>query len=147
MTSRATIPVQPSILEPTGDSAKALQIVVVDFEANLNGITEKDVSFTEDRDIQGITVILDGHTAGLNKDSIYIAVGYDHPVDGWTEVQLMTRGESDGDFAPVPVSGYLGAVSEGTAILPVGVKIKIKYNSVAESGDKPYVYIVLRTWV
>jgi len=144
--------VQPSILEPTGDSNKNLQIYGVDFEAELDDVTDYYVQFQEERQIQGVSVELVNYTFGVDGDSLRIAIQalweVSPGVYDWIEVRALSCGLVDEVGCPVPPSGSISVIAEGSAPLPPDyTRIKCSYDCVKTSGDKPYVYLVFRTWV
>lgn len=132
-------------LEPTGSNLKDLQAVAVAFEADLNTSTEHLVGFNELREVQGVSVELQNHQAGLNKDSMEIAIVAPDGGGGWVAVRHLVRGENDYK-APVPPSGSTHVVAEGTAAMPTFLRIQVTYHSTATTGDKPYVHLLFRTW-
>ena len=137
----------PVILEPTGNSAKNLQIVGTEFEADLNTVTEHAVQFAEERDIQGLNIAITNHQAGPNGDSMRIAIQAPDGQGGWVDYRALARGVSSGSSVPVPASGSVSVVSEGTATLPSALRILITYSCVKTSGDKPMVHLLFRTWI
>ncbi|RLI84123.1 MAG: hypothetical protein DRP01_08420 [Archaeoglobales archaeon] len=132
-------------LEPTGSSLKDLQIVLVDMEADLNTSTEKYISFSEIRYIQGVTIELINHTPGINKDQVGIEIVAPNGVGGWVVARSLVKGESN--YAPVPPSGTSTIIAEGTAEMPTYLQIKLTYVSTNTTGEKPYVHLSLRTWL
>ena len=135
-----TIVVSPVILEPTGNSAKNLLIHGRKFTATLNTDTTYDVTFPEERDIQGVSFEISGH-----HEDDWVRMAIIHPATQ-NEIRVMAEGVS-GTGVPVPSSGISGAVSEGTAALPAGVPIRVTYHSAATAGDPPKVHLLFRTWV
>lgn len=139
--------VAPVILEPTGSSAKNLQVIGIEFEADLNTDTEKPVQFSEERDIQGVSVEIKNHQSGPSGDSVRIAIQVPDGEGGWSDYRALTRGESAGSGNPIPSSGTVTVVSEGTATLPASLRILITYTCVKTTGDKPVVNMMFRTWI
>jgi hypothetical protein len=134
------VTVAPVILEPTGNSEKNLRIFGDKFTATLNSDTNKDVSFSESRSIQGVSFeIVNAH------EDDWVRLSIIHPATQ-EELQVMAEGPS-GTGVPVPVSGSASVVSEGTAELPSGVPIRVTYHSAATSGDAPVIRLQFRTWV
>jgi hypothetical protein len=132
--------VDPVILEPTGDSEKSLLIHGRKFTATLDTDTTYDISFSEDRSIQGIiTEVVNMHV----DDHMRIAIV--HPVTK-DELRVLAEGVSSGGV-PIPASGMLNVVSEGTAELTAGVEIRATYHSAATTGDAPIIRVTFRTWV
>lgn len=140
-------PVAPVILEPTGNSAKDLQALGVEFEAELDTATAKSVQFDEERDIQGVNVQVVNHQAGPAGDSMRVAIEAPDGQGGWVEVRVLARGEASDSGCPVPASGTVVVVSEGTATLPTALRITATYTCVKTSGDKPLVHMLFRTWL
>jgi len=132
-------------LEPTGSNLKDLQAVGVNFEADLNTSTEHLVGFAETREVQGVSVELKNHIAGFNKDSMEIAIVAPDGVGGWVAVRHLVRGEENYK-SPVPPSGITHVVAEGTAAMPTMLRIRVIYHSTATTGEKPYIYLLFRTW-
>lgn len=135
-----SIAVAPVILEPTGNSEKNLRIYGDKFTATLNTDTNHDVAFPEDRSIQGVNFDI----ANSHEDD-WVRLTIIHPVSQ-DELQVMAEGPSD-TGVPVPASGLASVVSEGTAELPAGIPIRVKYHSAATTGDAPVVRLQFRTWV
>lgn len=139
--------VAPVILEPTGDSAKNLQALGVEFEAELNTDTSKSVQFSENRDVQGVNVQIANHQPGPNGDSMRVAIEAPDGQGGWVEVRVLARGEEEDSGCPVPSNGSVVVVSEGTATIPPALRITATYTCVKTTGDKPLVHMIFRTWL
>jgi len=136
--------VSPVILEPTGDSAKALVIHGRKFVADLSEdesakTTTFDLAFAEPRDLQGISVECHDFEDG---DTIRFAMV--HPATG-DELRVMGEGVGDGGY-PIPPSGGVNVTSEGTATVPAGVPLRLTYSTVKQVGDQPRIYVQLRQW-
>jgi hypothetical protein len=132
-------PIQSTILEPTGDSAKSLIIHGQSFSAGLDTDTEFDITFSEDRDLQGINTEI---TDGAVGDWMRIAIV--HPITE-EEIRVLAEGTGTGGV-PIPPSANVSIVAEGTAFIPTGVIIRFTYHSVATEGANPMIYIRLRQW-
>ena len=133
-------------LEPTGNSLKNLQAFVMDFEADLNADTEYLLGFDEERYIQGVYLEVANHTYGLDQDKIEISIVAPNGAGGWVVVRAFVQGP-DGTMAAIPPSGTTQVIAEGTALMPTFLRIRVTYHSVATSGNKPYVHLILRTWM
>jgi len=140
------VQVSPVILEPTGSSKKSLQIVAFEFEAELNDETEFAIQFVEERDIQGVNLEISNNTTGPNGDEMRIVIQMPDGAGGWVDVRALAQGVGDVP-GPVPPSGYVSVVSEGTATMPPVLRILFTYASAATSGDKPLIHGLLRTWL
>lgn len=133
---------EPVILEPTGDSAKALVMHGREFEAELDSDTPVEISWAEDRDVQGASFQLANTSPG---DWIRLAIVA--PGGGGPEIRVLAEGGESGDEGvPIPPSGSFAVVSEGTALLEAGVPVRITYHSTATEGTKPKVWVVFRMW-
>lgn len=139
--------VAPVILEPTGNSAKNLQALGVEFEANLDTETSKSVQFDEERDVQGVSVQVMNHQHGPSGDTMRVAIEAPDGQGGWVEVRVLARGEASDSGCPVPSSGSVNVVSEGTATLPTALRITATYSCAKTTGDKPLVHMLFRTWL
>jgi hypothetical protein len=129
-----------TILEPTGDSAKSLIIFGDNFTATLNDDTAHDISFSEDRELQGISTEIVNQTPG---DWMRIAIV--HPTT-FEEIRVLSEGVGSSTGCPIPPSGDVSVVAEGTASIPTGVLLRFTYHSIATSGTAPEVYLKLRQW-
>lgn len=139
--------VAPVILEPTGSSKKNLQVIVTEFEADLNGATEFPVQFSEERDVQGVNIYLTNHQSGPNGDTMRVAIQAPDGEGGWVDYRALARGAAAGSAGPVPGSGVVVVVSEGTATLPAALRILTTYNCAKTAGDKPLINMMFRTWL
>ena len=107
-----------------------LKMVVVGrmFTASLNQTTDDDVSFAEERELQGAWLQVSDHTPGD-----YVELFAVHPMAG-------VVGQF-GETIYIPPDGIIPpANSEGVEVIPAGIKLRLSYTSVAASGTAPEVY-------
>lgn len=132
--------ISPVILEPTGDTSKNLIVHGRTFSATLDDVTNEDISFSEDRYFQGLTIEIQDFT-----DGDYIRISLYNP--GKTaELRVFAEGENTGEGVPIPPSGLVNVIAEGTALVPTGYHIRLKYNSIGTTGNQPKVFLLIRQW-
>lgn len=125
----------PVRLEPTGREDVRLTMKGERFTAKLGDTTQLDVSFAHDRFLQGVEGFVSNASVGD-----YIEVFAVQPSS--PEVVLAQLGET----VYVPPGGRMSVTSESAMNIPMGVKIRFVYTSVASSGTQPEVVLHLRTW-
>jgi hypothetical protein len=128
------------IQEPTGDPDKSMIARSVVFEADLDTDTVEDFVLGEERDLQGMAVEVANFTDG---DHLRIEVVLLGTPD--TVLRVLAEGPSDGGVF-IPPSGIVSVIAEGVATIPTGIALRFTYHSVATSGSKPKLYILLRQW-
>jgi hypothetical protein len=128
----------PVTLEPTGSLAFSCYAKGKRFVATLNDTTNCDlvISASDYVEFQGLHV---WYTDASDGDYIEVKVIDDSD----PENEVATKAETI--YIP-PGANAFGFMSEGTAQVPPGYGVRIKYVSTATSGNQPKLYAVYRYW-
>jgi hypothetical protein len=100
----------------------------------LNGDTTLDISFPEEREIQGALLECRDFT-----DGDYVSMYAVHPVAG-----VLIQWANNVYVSP---DGQLQYDAEDAKTVPAGIILRIVYHSVATSGPQPVFYAALRMWL
>lgn len=108
--------------------------------------TVHQFGFEEEREFQGVSIEIVDYTAGLNKDTMKVAVVAPDGAGGWVPMRYLVKGESSYD-STIPPSGGITVIAEGTITLHSFLQIQATHPSTAPTGNKPYTHRVFRTGV
>ena len=128
-------PPQAVKIQETAMAERQLKLQGVRFEADLNAVTTHDISWAEDRELQGVDCHVENHTSGD-----YLELEIHHPLAGLiSQFTTTVYVPPNGRITPPP--------SYDTSTIPAGLIIRFEYTSVGTTGDKPVIICHLRTHV
>ena len=121
-------------IQETSMAERQLYVKGIRFEAELNSVTEYDVQFLFDVELQIIDAFVENHTSG---DYLEFSI---HMPDS-SDFQLSKFGETvyippSGEIKPTP--------SFDTSTIPAGLILRFNYTSTVAIGSKPIVVAHLR---
>lgn len=124
-------------VQPFAKTGREYSVVGRRFVATLDTTTDMDITFNEEREIQGASTYMANVT-----DGDYVEFFAMLPDGQGGYIQLLQWGETIYSKEKVREDYY----SEDARTIPAGIVLRLVYHSTATTGDSPVVKIELETW-